>query len=121
MGPVINTTPAPLLLHILKIILCSMDSRLQQLFKNFGSGESWRGKCVDKLSEAVKFGDQTSIIASLVGEEGLRGITRKSPLWKAEEIWGIDINTCYKYCSRTKFPMITLPLPVGFRIPHPQN
>ena len=87
-----------------------MDSRLEDLFDRFASHESWRGKCVEKLREAVTDdGAQSSIIAHLVGEDGARGVTQNNASWKAEQVWGIDINTCYKYCGRSKFPMVVAP------------
>jgi hypothetical protein len=88
-----------------------MDSRLEDLFNKFASWESWRGKCVAKLREAViDDGAQSRIVASLVGEDGARGIAQNNATWKPEQVWGVDINTCYAYCGRSKFPMVDISL-----------
>ncbi|KAM7214984.1 hypothetical protein V8F06_009661 [Rhypophila decipiens] len=84
-----------------------MDSRLEGLFANFTSNESWRGKCVEKLREAVvDNGAQSSVMASLVGEDGVRGVAQNGTTWEAEQVWGVDIKTCWEYCGRSKFPMV---------------
>ncbi|KAM7188658.1 hypothetical protein V8F33_010523 [Rhypophila sp. PSN 637] len=84
-----------------------MDSKLKDLLANFTSNESWRGKCVEKLQEAVvDNGAQSRVMASLVGEDGVRGVAQNGTTWEAEQVWGVDINTCWEYCGRSKFPMV---------------
>ena len=84
-----------------------MDPRLKSLFDKFHTGdETWRGKCIGLLQQAAESG--ANISATLVGEEGVRGIATGSnnATWEPAQAWGIDINTCYEYCSRSKFPMV---------------
>ncbi|KAK0654811.1 hypothetical protein B0T16DRAFT_395707 [Cercophora newfieldiana] len=84
-----------------------MDPRLKGLFDDFQSGsETWRGKCIEKLRQAAE--DGADIAASLVGEDGVRGIAvgGNNATWEPAQAWGVDINTCYEYCSRAKFPMV---------------
>ncbi|KAM7206481.1 hypothetical protein V8F20_002830 [Naviculisporaceae sp. PSN 640] len=83
-----------------------MDSRLEGLFNKFASDESWKGKCVQKLREAVVDHGAQSIVGSLVGGDGDREVARNNATWKAEQVWGVNINTCYEYCSRGRFPMV---------------
>jgi hypothetical protein len=82
-----------------------MDTRLENLFKDRNMTETWTGKCASMLYQAAINGSKASIIASLVDKKGVR-VTDNSSSWKTEDVWGININTCYEYCSREAFPMV---------------
>jgi hypothetical protein len=84
-----------------------MDPRLSGLLDDFATGgETWRGRCIEKLRQAAE--DGADITERLVGEDGLRGIdsVTNNATWEPAQGWGVGINTCYEYCSRARFPMV---------------
>lgn len=70
--------------------------------RNIRKGSSWTSKCVDRLFNADNL---TSIAAGVVGKHGEKAVE------KFTGAWGIDIETCYAYCSRQEFPMV-FPFPL---------
>ncbi|KLU91738.1 hypothetical protein MAPG_10687 [Magnaporthiopsis poae ATCC 64411] len=84
------------------------EPRLQALFEEFQSNDTWAGKCVYKIYKAARAGALNAVVASLVGREGAPGIVPNltSSSWMASDIWGVDVALCNQYCSRQNFPMV---------------
>jgi hypothetical protein len=89
-----------------------MNGTLNQLFEEFQGHDSWMNECVFRVFEAARKSETvaTEIIAGLVGLDGARGVLDRSTDWNkvlSEDVWGINIDLCNKYCGRSDdFPMV---------------
>jgi len=80
-----------------------------ELFQTFSGESTWPAKCVNKLKEAAEQSEseRNHIFAGLVGIDGTRDVfaSNKSD-WSTDDIWGINLSLCNRYCSRESFPMV---------------
>ncbi|GAB1311470.1 hypothetical protein MFIFM68171_01680 [Madurella fahalii] len=83
-----------------------MNSTLEQLFQDFAGHETWLRKCASAVYEAAKGDDLDVVVAGLVGKDGAVGVVDPGRDWRREDIWGINIALCNRYCSRERFPMV---------------
>ncbi|KAL1607693.1 hypothetical protein SLS60_002628 [Paraconiothyrium brasiliense] len=76
------------------------ESELTKFLTPLGQGSSWGAKCVRRLLEADNI---TEMAQGLVTQNGYKPVKLVKGVWDA---WGIDMNTCLKYCGRQSFPMV---------------
>ncbi|KAF2760244.1 hypothetical protein EJ05DRAFT_276837 [Pseudovirgaria hyperparasitica] len=75
-------------------------SELTKFLEPLKHGPSWTAKCIGKLLDADNI---THVADGLVGENGVKPVQYVRGVW---DIWGVDLPTCYQYCSRSQFPMV---------------
>lgn len=78
------------------------ETDLEGLLEHYQNGTTWVSKCVDTLLKSGKFAEITE---GLVTQHGSKPVEFLKDAWNAR---GIDIATCYEYCSRQNFPMVRL-------------
>ncbi|KAI8934473.1 hypothetical protein NX059_008175 [Plenodomus lindquistii] len=76
------------------------NSDLESFLEQFGGGSSWTAKCVRQLSNATNLEE---IAEGLVAKNGRKSVELVNDVRKA---WGIDMETCQKYCGRQNFPVV---------------
>lgn len=87
-----------------------MDATLNATLKiwdlvaaKYSNTDQWKGACVSRVDQGVKAGQSQNVFAGLVNRTGNYVDINKDP----NNVWGINLNTCYEYCGWDKLQTVS--------------
>ncbi|KAK6083869.1 hypothetical protein SCUP515_01565 [Seiridium cupressi] len=97
-----NEKPQPSALRLMIKVMNAAIKAWNALSARYNSTDQWKGSCVALLDDVVHANGQQQVFSGLVNRKGdFVNISTN-----ANDVWGINLRTCYDYCGWDKLQTV---------------